>query len=663
MFGDTLHLHRSSANAKQIRRAIGSNNIPPPALPAPVPTPSLPYHKTGMTQSHSTNFQGKSDTSTFQSPYSQPTTIKTSSSSYNFTTPSSGPYSTHPQPSRSDRPAAVTPLPLHLQTKGGKIGGPVGNVSLHSSNDSGFSNDPPPQPEIDYSDDESISGGGQTKIPPRNNKHRRITSDNNNNNTKKMHSIRPSNSSSNLMDRRFYMSDDQDTLSTISPDRKGIVKRTKSFWKFGKSSDNDILEGMALWKHKDLVDIKNIEKKENEMKHKQHNRSKKSSRDRSNDSDKTLNAKHYNDDQEKIKPVRSKHSFSEKQKVPPQRKEIKIEKIEDYDDDYEKSTIRNNDDQFYEDSGDGLVLKTVNRKDILQQYTNDSSVPDSDSESESTSDDPYDCILVDDQTHKVRKGEDQFTSVAAIGKKLEKLSKSSKYSPQKNTESNRRTLIEKNNNMNMRNERKNNDINNSTMDHDDIMQYRDGRQSFKTFGIETPNSENGENERPENDRYYPQTRKRNNEAANGSEKRRYYSETNGHSNSTDRRNRQSYDSIDSEIDAGDNRTITNNRRNNMETEKKEKLKYYTERQRDGEFSSDANENRQFLPRTKLTKTNSNNSNSRQEPPQQDGSEYGDTLQRRMKTTEYTNMYDEKLPHSGNMYGPWYDLWGLDASDK
>lgn len=154
----------------QIRRAIGSNNIPPPALPAPVPTPSLPYHKTGITQSHSTSFQGKSDTSTFQSPYSQPITMKTSSSSYNFTTPSSGSYSTHPQPSRSDRPAAVTPLPLHLQSKGGKIGGPVGNVSLHSSNDSGFSNDPPPQPEIDYSDDESISGGGgggQTKIPPR----------------------------------------------------------------------------------------------------------------------------------------------------------------------------------------------------------------------------------------------------------------------------------------------------------------------------------------------------------------------------------------------------------------------------------------------------------------------------------------------------------------
>lgn len=31
-----------------------------------------------------------------------------------------------------------------------------------------------------------------------------------------------------------------------------IIKRTKSFWKFGKS-DDEILEGMALWQHRDLV--------------------------------------------------------------------------------------------------------------------------------------------------------------------------------------------------------------------------------------------------------------------------------------------------------------------------------------------------------------------------------------------------------------------------
>lgn len=172
----------------QIRRAIGFNNIPPPALPAPVPTPTLPYHhKSGITQSQSTTFPIKSSmesTTTFQSPYGH---MKSSTSTFNFTTSSSNtassPYSTHPQPVRSDRPTvsnapstnqpptsttqAITSLPLHLQTKEGKIGVPVGNVSLHSSNDSGFSNDPPPQPEIDYSDDDSIPSGGQTKLPSR----------------------------------------------------------------------------------------------------------------------------------------------------------------------------------------------------------------------------------------------------------------------------------------------------------------------------------------------------------------------------------------------------------------------------------------------------------------------------------------------------------------
>lgn len=34
----------------------------------------------------------------------------------------------------------------------------VNNASLHSSNDSGFANEPaPPQPDVDYSDDETVS--------------------------------------------------------------------------------------------------------------------------------------------------------------------------------------------------------------------------------------------------------------------------------------------------------------------------------------------------------------------------------------------------------------------------------------------------------------------------------------------------------------------------
>lgn len=35
-----------------------------------------------------------------------------------------------------------------------------------------------------------------------------------------------------------------------------LIKRTKSFWKFGKS-DDEILEGMAMWRHRDLVQTDN----------------------------------------------------------------------------------------------------------------------------------------------------------------------------------------------------------------------------------------------------------------------------------------------------------------------------------------------------------------------------------------------------------------------
>ena len=50
--------------------------------------------------------------------------IKSSASAFNFSTSGStpaGPYSTHPAPAR-ERPTAGSGLPLHLQSKGGKIG-------------------------------------------------------------------------------------------------------------------------------------------------------------------------------------------------------------------------------------------------------------------------------------------------------------------------------------------------------------------------------------------------------------------------------------------------------------------------------------------------------------------------------------------------------------
>lgn len=62
------------------------------------------------------------------------------------------------------------------------------------------------------------------------------------------HNIRQSTSFGNLTDEQSM-----DLLYRTIDHRNGhLVKRTKSFWKFGKS-DDEILEGMALWQHKDLV--------------------------------------------------------------------------------------------------------------------------------------------------------------------------------------------------------------------------------------------------------------------------------------------------------------------------------------------------------------------------------------------------------------------------
>lgn len=60
--------------------------------------------------------------------------------------------------------------------------------------------------------------------------------------------IRQSTSFGNLTDEQSM-----DLLYRTIDQRNGhLVKRTKSFWKFGKS-DDEILAGMALWQHKDLV--------------------------------------------------------------------------------------------------------------------------------------------------------------------------------------------------------------------------------------------------------------------------------------------------------------------------------------------------------------------------------------------------------------------------
>jgi len=62
------------------------------------------------------------------------------------------PASFFPPPPQSLPPA---PGKAVVDKRTGGVNHQHGNASLHSSNDSGFSNDPPPAPEVDYSDDEN----------------------------------------------------------------------------------------------------------------------------------------------------------------------------------------------------------------------------------------------------------------------------------------------------------------------------------------------------------------------------------------------------------------------------------------------------------------------------------------------------------------------------
>lgn len=453
-------------------------------------------------------------------------------------------------------------------------------------------------------------------------------------------------------------------------DRKGIIKRTKSFWRFRRSNSEEILEGMAMWKHRDLIDVVEkenvpngkIEKPKSPTPPKPQERtnfSRSGGSERSNDSDRTMLARQYEENGEEIygtntiePPKRRTPSFkAQQQKLSLPRRSQQSGNDIDIDDNFEKPTrtTRAIDDEFYDDDGDGL-MRTVNRKSILQQYA-DSNI-DSDSESDAiTSDDPYDCIVVDDHTTtkqqrkqmrnsqaEVRK--EKYPNVAEIGKKLEKLSKSSKYSPEGKEKHEairrdeyRNSMNNKMNKLTAYNNDKNLEISmKSESDHQEeeikLRRYNSSnnrnsqpvrspspaqRHSFKTFGRdENTRSENGQSE-PEmfiKPRHF---------------EKKYHEKE--HSEQEKR---------------------------SSEIERRDKMNYYQDRR--DEYGEE-NEKRQFLPRTKLVKTNSTMQTVMKF--EQEIIDYDDTLRNKMKKPDYEDI----TPNNGNVYGPWYDLWGLDATVK
>lgn len=236
------------------------------------------------------------------------------------------------------------------------------------------------------------------------------TEDLNENFTKSSLNLKQSNSYGNLTESSRNM-DHSFNIDTTT------MKRNKSFWRFSKSED--ILEGMALWKHRDLVpiDIENVDKEmtlkkqEKQSKKMETLQKKKISRieDGTNkkmdgskniDNDKRMNdprnrAKSFNGNYSKEHKNGSTHReddeiYDEAPKrrndMGPSSKSQSQRKSKNYPEKYSREIQDTN---FY-DEDDMMVIKTVKRKEILKQYYS------SGTDTELSSSDPYDCIIVDD---------------------------------------------------------------------------------------------------------------------------------------------------------------------------------------------------------------------------------------------------------------------------
>ncbi|XP_002068588.3 probable serine/threonine-protein kinase yakA [Drosophila willistoni] len=152
--------------------------------------------------------------------------------------------------------------------------GVAAKTSLHSSNDSGFANEPPPQPEVDYSDEEPATQRVPIRRRADTNSHthtvpRDVASWTLNRNfgnsvdsqidDKSLHRLsRQSGAGIGGAGKMRYdlIASDDEILQASSAG----LKRTKSFWKFGGGrSGEDILAGMSLWQHRDLVAAPNLD--------------------------------------------------------------------------------------------------------------------------------------------------------------------------------------------------------------------------------------------------------------------------------------------------------------------------------------------------------------------------------------------------------------------
>lgn len=228
--------------------------------------------------------------------------------------------------------------------------------------------------------------------------------------------MRQSNSFGNLMDPNNRASHE----SNFNVDTT-TMKRNKSFWRFSKSED--LLEGMALWKHRDLVPIDGeyVEKEMQMVSTLQKPEKAKKLNTLQKKSDKSTSSMSYdmsNKKMEKGKMMNDKKMMVEyRSKNGVGEKAMNLKKNDEDNEIYDESPKKRNDTgpqpksskqaydrkksypkdkniqdtNFYED--DVFVMKTVKRKEILKQYYSSGT----DTElSSSDPYDPYDCIIVED---------------------------------------------------------------------------------------------------------------------------------------------------------------------------------------------------------------------------------------------------------------------------
>ncbi|XP_061393171.1 uncharacterized protein LOC133328644 [Musca vetustissima] len=226
MFGDTYR------NQKKYRPSASGNPRPgpPPTLPAPVPSASNGGRMLNSSQS-------------FCAPNGSQMAIERRKQKLQ-----NGSQMNHQSSMNQMKPAAAA------------------KTSLHSSNDSGFANEPPPQPEVDYSDDDQPTSRVPIRRRADTNSHmstnREVASWTLNRNFRSSidsqiddRSLKTLNRNSMGKMRYDLIASDDEILQASS----GGIKRTKSFWKFGGGRNEDILAGMSLWQHRDLVATPNVD--------------------------------------------------------------------------------------------------------------------------------------------------------------------------------------------------------------------------------------------------------------------------------------------------------------------------------------------------------------------------------------------------------------------